>query len=324
MKIFFSILIIALNVHLLFGQNTSEQINWKLWNNGVYHSSWEFSGPSDLEIQEIEKRWDEIGASLKTTTNPFAGTYYKSGNRGYFLHWSPEKGFVYVYYYENKVIDASWGTVTVTDSDVVFKVEKEMQDKDRKTPTEWIPAFNKQPYLIKKKDIKFFGDFYGGFGDFNGYPLKWNCDCDAFAEKVDKNIDASKLKEFIVPNKYLKFIKYPLNGKIILVGKSYISTHPLIFTTETDNKASITPVTINLGKKSRIKRGLLFITQNSYLEVRKVGNKTSQAIIFRNIDDKGKEGHYDSWNEVTDKPTYKAYPPIRVGEKISTISFEKP
>lgn len=326
MKILLSSFLLIFAFQLNFGQKPSTENNLIIWDNGVFHSSWQFFHNSDSEIEEIKRRWNEIGESFKTTTNLFAGTYYQSGNRGYYLRWSPEKGFIYVQYYDQSLIgDVSWGSAIVSDSEIIFKTEKELKqnnfNKKLITPSKWIPAFNNQQFFIRKDAIKSFGDFYGGFGDFNGFPLNWYCECSAFARRVDKNVDTSKLKDFIVPAKYLKFIKYPISGKIILVGKPYISTHSLVYDSETDNKASITPVTINLGRHSGIKRGLLFFTENSYLEVKKVGNKTSQAIIFRSVDNNGKEGYYDTWDEKSRKTIYKTYPPIRVGERISTVEF---
>ncbi len=319
-RLFFTFLLSLAAFQFCFSQESEPP---KIWDNGVLRSRWEFENIPDNEIAEIKKRWEEIGDSLKTTSNPFAGTYYQSGNRGYYLRWSPEKGFVYVYYYEYFVRGVSYGKVSVTDSEITFIPEYESQngDTDRKliTPTVWIPAY-KGKYFIRQKDIKLFGDFYGGFGDFNGFPIKWNCECNAFATKVDKNIDYTKIKSFIVPKKYLKFIKQPINAKIISVGKSRISTHSLVFDVNQSNKASITPVTINIGRKSGIKRGLLFVTnqENSFLEVTKVGEKVSQAILVREIDEKGKEAYSDGWDKTTDKPIYKPYPPIRIATEITT------
>ena len=320
-RLFFAFLLLLAAFQFCFSQERKQS---EIWDNGVFHSHWVFENIPENEIDEIKKRWEEIGDSLKTTSNPFAGTYYQSGNRGYYLRWSPEKGFVYVYYYEYFARDVSYGKVLVTDSEVKFIVEREMQNKDvdRKliTPTVWIPAYNEKQFLVQKESIQSFGDFYGGFGVFNGFPSKWECECSPYAKKVDESIDYTKIKSFIVPKKYLKFIKQPINAKVISVGKSRISTHSLVFDINQSNKASITPVTINIGRKSGIKRGLLFVTneENSFLEVTKVSEKVSQAILVREIDEKGKEAYSDGWDKTTDKPIYKPYPPIRIGTKITT------
>ena len=58
--------------------------------------------PGNPEIRQLISRWEEIGNDLKTTTIPFAGTYEQSGYRGWFLRWSPSKGFVYVYHSEGQ------------------------------------------------------------------------------------------------------------------------------------------------------------------------------------------------------------------------------
>jgi hypothetical protein len=305
--------------------NAQEIEEFRYWSNGVegIPKTWVFASFSQNEITKIKRRWDEIGESLKTTSNPFAGTYFQSGNRGYYLRWSPEKGFVYVRYYEYFVRGVSYGKVSVTNSEVTFIPEHESQNEDTErkliTPTIWIPAYNEKQFLVQKESIQSFGDFYGGFGVFNGFPSKWVCECSPYAKKIDKKIDYTKIKSFIVPEKYLKFIKQPITAKIISVGASRISNHKLKYP-DSDSRASITPVTINIGRRSGIKKGLLFnvIEEDEFLEITKVGKKTSKAIIVRQIDENGKESFRNGWDNTTDKPIYKPYPPLPIGTDITT------
>lgn len=320
LKIPFLTFIIILSI------NAQEFEKFRYWEieTGLPHSYWIFENVPQNEITEIKKRWEEIGESIKNNSNPFAGTYSQSGNRGYYFRWSPEKGFVYVYYYEGFVRDASYGKVLVTDSGVKFIVEREMKNEDaaRKlvTPTEWIPAFNEKQFLIQKENIKSFGDFYGGFGDFYAFPTKWECECSPFAKRIDKNIDYRKIKSFIVPPKYLKFIKQPIVGKIVSVGTSRISTISSDNEESLSSKISSTTVTINLGRKNGIKRGFVFNVDDAgdFVEVTKVGEITSQAVVIRQIDKNGMERHLERWDGATDKPIYKTYTPFGIGTKITT------
>lgn len=319
LKIFFSICILVLSI------NAQEFEQFRYWENGTGFSGnqyWIFGNVPESEITEIKKRWNEIGESLKTTSNPFAGTYFQSGNRGYYLRWSPEKGFVYVYYYEYFVRDASYGKVLVTDSEVKFVVEREMQNSDatRKltTPTIWIPAYKGQ-YFIRKDAIQSFGNFYGGFKVFNGYPRNWGCDCSPFAQRIEKTLTQESI---IVPTKYQRFIKNPINGKIISVGKRKTSLE--------DNsvpemgKISLTHVTINIGRKNGVRRGMMFLLVNEgdnydqVLKVTRVAERTSQAIVERSINDKGNEVYSDGWDYNLKDTIYKPYPKLHVGTVITT------
>jgi len=316
---FFAFLALVFTPQICLGQNILLD---ERWFNGVRESGWIIDA-SEKDKQKLIKLWEEIEVSLKTTSNPYARTYHKEGHRGYFLRWSLEKGFVFVTYYDGRIIEYfSYGKVSVTDSEVVFDIEEEIvfiTPGNHQTPKIWIPAYQGQ-YFIPKERIQSFGDFYGGFGDFNGFPRRWACDCDPFAKRVNKNTDYEKTKDFVVPVKYQKFIKDPISGEIIAVGKSYISKHPLPITLE--EKASITPVKINIGTKNNVKKGLLFLIEpdfNSFrqiLKITKAGRQTSEAIIIREVDANGKEAYISEWDD--NKPIYKAYEPIQVGIRITT------
>src|SRR2546430_489778 len=97
---------------------------------------------NDLQVRTLLSRWSEIGEDLKTNSNPFAGTYEMLGYVGYFLRWSPDKGFIYVFHSEGlSIIDFSYGQVRVTPTEILFVAEREMKETWRgqklKTPTAW-------------------------------------------------------------------------------------------------------------------------------------------------------------------------------------------
>jgi hypothetical protein len=306
----------------VFSADAQEIEPFRLWENNVgIPKTWVIGGLSQNEITEVKKRWDEIGESLKTTPNQSAGTYYQSGNRGYYLRWSPEKGFVYVYYYEYFVMDASYGKASITDSGVTFIPEREMENSDVGkliTPTNWVPAMNGK-YFVRKESIQSFGNFYGGYKEFNGYPRNWNCECSPFAVRQEKTLAQESP---VVSAKYQRFIKKPINGKIISVGKRTVSlTNKSV---PEMGKTSATPVTINIGRKNGVTRGMMFLLigeGDNYLqvlEVKKVGEKTSQAVVIRHTDDKGDEIYRDGWDYDLKKDIYKTFPKLRVGVAITT------
>jgi hypothetical protein len=304
---------------------------FRYWTNGVgIADRWVIGNMQEVDITEIKKRWDEIGESLETTKNPFAGTYFQSGDSGYYLRWSPEKGFVYVYYHEYFVLDASYGDVSVSDLGLLFKVKREMRYTSHgmklSTPPAWIPVVDGR-YLIRASDIRTFGDSYGGFGAFNGFPRKWNCDCSAFAERKDKNVDYPQAVSFVAPVEYLKFIRKPISGNIIAVGKKYLAKHPVPFNPEdTEAKASLTQVTLNRGRRDGVASGLLFLigtdqdATHQVLRVTHVGLSESRGVVIRMRDKNGREVYEDGWNDKTDKPVFKLYEPVRKGTVIATRS----
>jgi hypothetical protein len=135
---------------------------------------------SSEDRKKMETLWDEIGEKLKTEKNSLAGTYIESGyESGYLLRWSTEKGFVLIPYFDQSMIaDFSYGKVEITkDSETILIPEQEMSGTGRrliKTPRVWIPVKNGE-FLVYKQQIASFGDYYGGFGEFNGFPRKVLC-----------------------------------------------------------------------------------------------------------------------------------------------------
>ncbi len=123
----------------------------------VIHSSKE-------EAQKLKARWEAIGNEIKTTDNLYAGTYVKSGYRGYYLRLSPKNGFVYIYHLEDlDVIDYSFGKIEVKNSEITFIPEREMQKESNEqkliTPKSWIVLGRN---LIPKHQIKDFADYLSG------------------------------------------------------------------------------------------------------------------------------------------------------------------
>lgn len=325
----FGFILILFLAAFAYGQ---EYEQWRYWNNGTgVQQTWIFGDLPEAVATEVKNRWAEIGDSLKTSTNKFSGTYYQSGNRGYYLRWSPEKGFVYVRYYEYFVEDTSYGEATVTNSGVHFTIKREMQrtvgGRKFETPSDWFPALNGK-YFVQRNELPMFADFYGGFGDFNGFPRKWDCDCDPFAERTSSERGGNNEINFIVPAPLLPFIKTPIVGKIIRVGKRYYGKHlfPYVLD-EVERKASLTTVTINIGKLNGVTAGLIFLLSpdidsvNEMLVVTKAGINDSTAVVIRSTDRTGREAFVDKYDDVG-KPIHKNYQPIRPGIVIRTRDIE--
>lgn len=299
-----------------------------LWTNEVgiqgIHG-WNLSSFRDQEVI-IKTKWAEIGNSLASSASPFAGTYEHAGNTGYFLRWSPEKGFVYAYYHEDWIVAASYGDVTISPSGIVHFIvthenPHEWRDVKIRTPTDWVPVLE-GTYFVQTEDIRNFADFYGGFGDFNGFPRKWNCECGPFALRLGK--ETRRQRGFIVPNTYLQILRQPISGHIIGIGKTHLGKNPVPFTF--DERASLTSVTVDIGHRNGVKPGLLFLiapdndATDQFVRITRVRGTRSSGVVVRELDEKGNLARRDPESE---DETYKSYPKLFVGQQIATSFVDK-
>lgn len=300
----------------------AQESNSARWNNEL--RNWELFYLEKTDSQKLTNRWNEIKESLKITSNPFADAYFDNNMSGFFLIWSPEKGFLYVPYFDDTIIcDFSYGKVLVTDSEVVFLPEREITREFcgrtlKKTPRTWISALGGK-LLIPEDKIKLFGDFYGGFGDFTDYPRSW--DGEPFAERTNKFKEKSSKTTFIVPEKYLQFIKKPILAEIVKLGQKRLSKNKFLYIT--DEKVSVTNAVINVGRRDGVTKDLKFHFINKsgnddqFLRIKKVGERTSQAVIVRRVNDKLIES-YDEYNEEKREFIKKPFSKLLVGIKVTT------
>lgn len=325
MKLFCLILILLYSIVSVYAQADAQ---YALWENGVGKSRWLTYHLEKEDVLLMKAKWNKIEESLESTTNEFAGKYFQYGYMsGYFLNWSPEEGFIYVRYFDvEHPCYFSYGKVSVKDFEVNFITEYQTNESicpgNISTPPVWIPA-NGGKYLIPKNESKRFGDFYGGFGEFNGFFRKWTEDF-PFALKWKK--DYQSQQKFILPKSLEANLKKPINAKIIAVGKKKISKFEPHFGSFYE-KSSLTPVTINAGSKNGVIKGLEFIILNSEgensqtLKITSVGKNTSRGIIIRQIDEKGFEGYF-KYDEKSKAMIDTAFLSIRVGQKVSTSPFQ--
>jgi hypothetical protein len=306
-RLFFAVLILLAAFQFCFSQaywKDFDYISDGVRQPLIIHSSKE-------EAQILKTRWQAIGEELKTTNNPYAGTYSKFGYRGWYLRWSPSNGFVYIFHSEDiDIIDYSYGKVEVKDSEITFIPEREMKTEFRdvklKTPKFWISIGSN---LISKNEIKDFANYLSGLDKYNN----WECDCAAFFSKSSPK----NSPKYIIPKQYEHLFKPPIEGKITFVGK------PKIIDRNGFGPLFNTPVKVNLGKNQGIKKDFsfrLFFGDGNARKIDIVQVYYSYSIGFIT----------DSWDMKTQKyPTYydsesnkeKPFPPIRIGTKVTTKLF---
>ena len=145
-----------------------------MWENGVGKSRWFTYHLEREDISKMKEKWEEIGHSLQTTLNDFAGTYFQYGYMaGYFLRWSPDHGYIYIQYFDiEHPCYFSFGKAVVRGVEVDFITEFETKESrcpgKISTPKVWIPTQGGK-YFIPKNEAKRFGSFYGGYGNFNQF-----------------------------------------------------------------------------------------------------------------------------------------------------------
>ena len=201
------------------------------------------------DVVRLKDKWSQIDRSLDAEKNEFAGRYFQYGYMsGRFLIWSLSKGFVYVQYFDMEhPCYFSYGQARAIGKEVVFKTEYETSRSicpgGQATPLKWIPAGDGK-FFIPAAEAKRFGEFYAGRGEFDGFFLKWQ---DSFPFPRLWNSRDRRAAKFVLPVEYRKFVRRPVEGKIMSIGKKRIGKYKPIFSPFWD-KSSLTPVTLNVGQ----------------------------------------------------------------------------
>jgi len=284
------------------------------------------------EVRELLERWDRIGNEAQGKTDGPAGMYLKSGYNGWLLRWAPRAGFVYVYHSEGlSIIDFSYGKVEVTASEVQFIPEREMREtfRDRKlsTPLTWVAAKSPQlRFMIPKDEMKDFGEYVAGlreYNDFNG-PC---CEFDPFfvSRVSTAGLTQEGVSEILVPDEYQRFIRPPITGRVVSIGKrrivkSYGMDRKLF--SQLLDKRSLTPIEINIGRIHGLRKNMLlrfageqFNGFDQSIQITSVRRQTAVAVVIRSVDEHNQESYPENPFE-SDKRIN--YPPIRAGMRVTT------
>lgn len=306
-------------------------LSWALWKNGIKYRWFNYHFEKE-DALKMTAKWDEIGIGLEESKNKFAGTYFQYGYMsGYFLRWSSEKGYIYIQYFDiEHPCSFSYGNVSVNNLEITFIPEYEKNVicpsiLPKTTPRKWIPALGGK-YFIPANEAERFGNFYGGFGEFNRYYWDWH-DAHPFARKWGDKLEINE--NFILPKPYEKFVKKPINAEITFVGKAEIkkldeNENALFQEFIFNHYYSETPVKIDVGKNLGVTKGLEFIIpsegDSQTLKVTKVRKNSSEAIVLRSVNEEKKEV-YRYYDVEKQESFEKEFPPLKIGQKITTSMF---
>jgi len=203
------------------------------------------------------------------------------------LHWSSAGGFVYFNVYHNlRGLDFG-GAIDETDS-VNLMSEKSASSRKSMFSTNLIKVkFGDRHFLIPENRLADFAKKAVGLdtslGDF-GYYL----------EKLDE-VENKVFGLPILPKKYEKFLRFPIDTKIIAIGKRQFYQEKF-----DDGRLnygeSYRFVTLEVGKNKNIKIGMnLYVTDmGEWIEITKVSSNKSTGKFRRNLDENNEEVCFDS------------------------------
>lgn len=320
----FLVALTALAALLLFPPRParSQESEYKKWDNGIGHSSWDMALEKG-EWEKVIRLWDSIGEDLKTERNELAGTYVKGGyDAGYFFRWSTNRGYVLIPYFDQSLItDFSYGKVTFFDnSEVVFTPERELSGERSitKMPRTWTAIGR---LFVPVEMLKDYGEYVAGLGEYN----EFNGACCAFvpnflARRIDR---PEKNFKYPVPPEYERFIKQPIKAEITFVGRRKTVKdwgYGGQLYSQWMERAVLIPVGINAGGAHGVKRNMLFrlIGEpasgfDQYLQITRVRRRTASGYVVRNISGGGGETYTDYETNQA-----KPLPPVKVGAKVTT------
>ncbi len=286
---------------------------------------------NDPEIRTLLERWEGIGAELPGARSDFAGTYLKAGYRGWILRWAPSAGFVYVYHSEGlSIIDFAYGKVEVRPDEIRFIPERDLRRTVRgiklELPLIWIPTHSKEVrYMVPGNSIEDFGKYVAGLGDYNDFNGPC-CEFDPFFESsVTRREPSSNISAIFVPATYQRFIKRPITGHIVSVGKRRIVKNYGLrgeLYSHLFGESSLTSIVIDVGRVHGLRKNMLlriagdqFNLPRQFVRVASVGKRTAVAVVIREVDESHNEtypvGSLESNKRIS-------FPPIRPGMLVTT------
>jgi hypothetical protein len=289
-NIFTVVLSILLISAVCFGQDDGSDENWLLEFRGEYTNYerifYQFTTFTKEDVANAKQKLK----SIKTFApkDEWEGIYYDNTPVGDSrLIWNAEGGFLDFYFY-HQLKSLDFGKVAVLADMIELVSEKSLNSNPGKTKAD--SKFVKVKvgevhYLIPENRLKDFCESAVGLNTDLGFINNYY-----WAKEEDLNKKVFGLP--VLPKKYAYLIRYPIEAKIIRVGKRKIVK------SESDSLFSEIhyDVIISAGKNKRIESGMNFFVEalGEWVQIEKVFTNSSVGFIRREFDEDKKEECLDS------------------------------
>ena len=285
------------------------------WVNGVTESWWQDDGITRDDAAAAAARWKEIGDELaRAGADAWAGDYFRgSETHGTYMRWSPRSGFVIAHVDKCRaaVMGLTYGRVEATPVLVQFfpEVEKRSShghgghvqgDAAPRPVMRFVPVvWRGKGLLVAEDEMEEFGDYVAGLGSHNGQFLGVFLEYEQFFRGPDRGGRGGDAPP-VVPPGYERFIKKPIEARVTSAGRRALKRDYTLGdenTSRTYERASVTPVTIDAGTERGVKEGMIFrVTrpaEGDTVVVLRAGRRASEAVVVRDVDERGTETFYD-------------------------------
>lgn len=323
-----------LNVPLLIKAQNAEKVDAvkyfddnKRWHNQYTEHWFHFHDIPEEEIRNSIIQWEQIGKDLENVKQEWAGTFASgSDTHGDYFRWSEKSGFVWLSV--NKCrggpMQVIRGSVVASSSQIQLLPEhitgslhhsKHQHTQNYKPIDLLFVEWHGVPILVQKTNLTSFADYAAGLGEYNGY--FGILEGTPFLRKfgVESTDNFGELPIF--PAGYEKFVKKPIKGKIIKIGKSFRQADP----DSEDWENLVTQVSVDIGKADGgvPNLQLFFVDSESdfqeEIKIKKVYANSSITEIVRSVRKKNCLISEESDCKDSD------YSKINVGLKLSTTGF---
>lgn len=321
-----------------FGQNAEkvDAVKYfdenKRWYNDYTEHWFRFFDIPEEEVRNSIIHWEKIGSELEDAKSERAGTFFSGGEtHGDYFRWSKKSGFVWL-----KVNKCAGGPMRIIRGRVIVNSDRIQLSPEHVSGTEnhghgghqksqeqinlLFVKWRGVPFLVPQNAISDFADFTAGLGDYNEHYLYSDIFGNPFLQKFGSGENENLNELPVFPVGYEKFVKKPIKGKIISIGKSFRKPETDEFNGENWENL-ITPVRINVGQAQGVLPNLrLYFTdiENSPFEevrVRTVGVNSSVIEIKRHV---RKKNCVVSENNDCENHEYEK---IKAGLKVSTTGY---
>lgn len=284
-KIFTTFLILFSIVAICFGQDFVEDENWLkgLGTEADYFSNltYPFTKFTKEDLTK-GKQWLKAVREFKQK-DEWEGIFYRNTGIGDSkLIWNSEGGFFDFYFY-HYLKHFDYGTANNSPGFVVLA-----SDKKHSTTTKLIKIkFGERHFLVPENRLKDFCERAVGLNadssDFNYYLIK--------EDDMEKKVFGLP----ILPSKYRHFLRFPIEAKVISIGKKEIVPNEQS-TKEYNFDDIYYSVTLNAGKNKNVKKDMSLFVEDlgEWIQITKVLPTKSIGFIRRNFDENRQEKCWDS------------------------------